>query len=655
MVWVWIFPALQGQETLLRSWQFRNARQPVWHPAVVPGNVYSDLERNGLIRDPYRHEQEVQWVSEQAWEYKCHFDLPEGLKTGEKINLVFDGLDTYAAISLNGQYLGNTANMFRRYEFNVTWQLKAGKNTLTVLFTPAVKKIAELVEKQLPLRYPDHDRVFARKAAYQFGWDWGPVLCGAGIWKKVYLRSGEQKPEPVKTRSPFFAGVTLEQIADSIGRSFYFTRDGLPQYITGANWIPADVFPQRVTKKDYHLLLTSAKAAGINMLRVWGGGIYEADHFYQLCDSLQIMVWQDFMFANAMYPFKGELVQNIKAEVRDQVQRLSKYDCIVVWCGNNEIEEGWRHWGWQESFQMHGADSILLWQEYQLLFRDSLPQWVRQYDPHSRPYISTSPAYGWGNELSLRAGDSHYWGFWWGYQDWEVFRHKTGRFVSEWGMQALPTYPLLRSYIREHSGIYNSRQLSMYQKANEGDKKLKHYIDKYFFDSTKISKLSLEQYAYLSQCVQYYLLKNIFVTQMSQQPRNMGTLLWQYNDCWPAVSWSVTDYGRAPKGGWYALKKCFTGNQHLTDRIYPRYMSLPGVEINIRVINENAFAVTATGPAKYVYVSDGEQDLFLSDNFFDLAAGEEKVIEVLTINKKKLNMATLKAISLDRILRIMQD
>ncbi|MBK8683552.1 MAG: hypothetical protein IPN26_00455 [Bacteroidetes bacterium] len=175
----------------------------------------------------------------------------------------------------------------------------------------------------------------------------------------------------------------------------------------GANWVPADVFLPRITKNRYRQLLIAAKEAHFNMLRVWGGGIYEDDDFYTLCDSLGIYVWQDFMFAGAMYPGDPDFLQNVKEEAKQQILRLRKHPCIVLWCGNNEIDEAWNNWGWQKQFEISANDSMRLWKEYATLFHEVLPELVRQYDS-GRAYISTSPLYGWGREKSMTHGDSHF-------------------------------------------------------------------------------------------------------------------------------------------------------------------------------------------------------------------------------------------------------
>jgi beta-mannosidase len=314
---------------------------------------------------------------------------------------------------------------------------------LLIRFFSAKNKVDSIAQSKLPSVLPDNPRVYARKAQYHFGWDWGPTFITCGIWKKVYLEACDKTPE----EQPFFNSrkVELVQEHDEIGKSFYFKIDGKPVYMKGANYIPSDMFLPRLTREDYRKILLSAKNANMNMLRVWGGGVYEDDAFYDLCDQLGIYVWQDFMFAGGMVPGDKHFFENVKEEVKYQIKRLRHHPCIVLWCGNNEVDEAWNNWGWQNQFNLHDEDSAKIWKDYKRLFIDSLPVWVKQWDG-TRPYVSTSPLHGWGRKESFTEGDSHYWGVWWGLQDIEVFENKTGRFVSEYGMQAMPDYPTVLSF-----------------------------------------------------------------------------------------------------------------------------------------------------------------------------------------------------------------
>ena len=427
-----------------------------------------------------------------------------------------------------------------------------------------------------------------------------------------------------------FNNTKLIQVPDSIGTSFYFEQNGKPIYAKGANWIPANIFLPSVKKEDYRKLLQRAKDANMNMLRVWGGGIYEADEFYDLCDEMGIMVWQDFMFAGGMYPADEAFLQNVKAEVKYQIERLRHHPCIVLWCGNNEIDEAWKNWGWQNQYNLHNADSAKIWNDYKKLFVDSLQAWVNEFDG-TRPYISTSPKNSWGHKESLTEGDSHYWGVWWGLENWEVFENKTGRFVSEYGMQAMPNWNTVKSYTNEKDRFNFSPIINAHQKANEGFKKLNHYLNKYFIDTNKLSKLSLENYTYLTQCLQYYILKNSIAMHRSKYPKNMGTLLWQLNDCWPVTSWSITDFSREPKAAWYAVKEGYRDDILPTkDSVYPKNLLLKKGVISF-TLKGNQLTISSAENAKYIELSKEGNTSIFSSNYFDLKKGETKII---TVDKK---------------------
>lgn len=548
-----------------------------------------------------------------------------------KVELNFNGLDTYADVYLNNKLILRADNMFRHWTRNAKPILKPGRNELRIYFHSA-KMIADSIAKaNLPIILPDNNRVYARKAQYQFGWDWGPKFIGAGIWKPVTIEASSGSTATRRGTKPdtAFANIRFVQQKDSIGTSFHFEKEGKPFYIKGANWIPASAFPASVKRKDYRELLVMAREAGMNMLRVWGGGIYEADDFYELCDSLGIMVWQDFMFAGGMYPGDKNYMASVKAEVEYQVKRLQKYACIVLWCGNNEIDEAWHHWGWQNQFNLHESDSAKVWNDYERLFKDSLQAWINEYAQQPRPYVSTSPQYGWGNPMSYKNSDSHYWGLWWGLEGWEKFKTHTGRFVSEWGMQAMPDYSTVEKYTKPGDRNRFSPAVLAHQKASDGFKKLNHYINRYFFDTIKLDKLSLKEYTYLTQCLQYYILKNSIATQMSKQPVNMGTLIWQLNDCWPVTSWSIIDFYKKPKAGYYAVKRAYTTMDTITDTVYPKNLSLFKPQFRIS-FTDKFVSVMSDIDAKYVFLDLGEDNQQLTDNYFDLKAGEEKKIPFRT-------------------------
>ena len=636
----------QNTVVLKNGWQFRQVGETKWNAATVPGEVHTDLLKNKLIPDPYYrdNEKKLQWIEKKDWEYKTSFSVNPSMLKQKNVELVFDGLDTYANVYINNQLVLKADNMFRQWRVAVKKYLQPGQNKLVVVFQSAQNVVDSLAKKDLPFVIPDNPRVYARKAQYHFGWDWGPKFTTCGIWKTVRLESYDEKT----VEKPFVPSrkIELVQQPDSLGKSFYFKIDDKAVYMKGANYIPSDAFLSRVTKKEYEKIVLSAKDANMNMLRVWGGGIYEDDYFYDLCDKYGINVWQDFMFAGTMVPGDKAFFDNVKEEVKYQVKRLRHHKSIVLWCGNNESDEAFKNWGWQKSMNMSKQDSTRLWKDYVRLFQDSIPKWVKEVDS-SRPYISSSPLFGWGREKSYTEGDSHYWGTWWGLADIETVQNKTGRFVSEYGMQAMPNYSSIEKFTLPEDRHLFSDVLKAHQKAGNGFMKLNSYLDRYFIDSTKVKKMKVEDYTYLTQCLQYYSLKNIVGIHRSKAPYNMGTLVWQLNDCWPVASWSITDYNnRQPKAAWYAIKEAYRDDKVAEiDLTHPKDLPLEDPHISWK-IKGNEIIIKATKPAKYVYVDIQDYTGKLSDNYMDLEAGKEMRISF----EGKITKPVIKITSLYEVL-----
>ena len=233
---------------------------------------------------------------------------------------------------------------------------------------------------------------------------------------------------------------------DSIGESFFFRVNGVPVFMKGANVIPLDHFSPRVTQEEYQELFQDVVDANMNMLRVWGGGIYEEDIFYDLADEHGILIWQDFMFANGMYPGDSLFLANIRAEATDQVRRLRGHPSLALWCGNNEMDEAWKNWGWARNYDTP-EDSAAVRDAYDAIFHDILPEVVADEDPERR-YWPSSPSLGWGDPESLNRGDSHYWGVWHGQEPFQVFAEKLPRFSSEFGFQAFPPMETVAAFTR---------------------------------------------------------------------------------------------------------------------------------------------------------------------------------------------------------------
>ena len=348
----------------------------------------------------------------------------------------------------------------------------------------------------------------------------------------------------------------IVQKPDAQGASFYVELNGLPVFMKGANYIPGDSFPARVSRAVYERVVRSAVAANMNMLRVWGGGIYEEDLFYDLCDENGLLVWQDFMFACVMYPGDAAFLDNVRAEAIDNVRRLRHHPCIALWAGNNEIDVAWQHevpsagWGWKERYTP--AQREQLWEAYQALFHRILPQVIAEYDPQ-RFYWPSSPLAAWdGGEriahADLRAprqsGDIHYWGVWWGGRPFASYRSEIGRFMSEYGFQSFPSLRSIRAFCTPEDHDIFSAVLQAHQRSRIGNGAIRAYMA----DEYPVPR-RFDQFIYLSQVLQAQGVRTAIEAHRARRPYCMGSLFWQINDCWPAASWSSIDY----YGRWKAL------------------------------------------------------------------------------------------------------
>ncbi|MDO5316164.1 MAG: glycoside hydrolase family 2 protein [bacterium] len=613
----------------------------------VPSVVQQSLYENGLIPHPYLGtvENQLLWISDHVWDYALRFDVDEGLFEKEVVQLVFEGLDTYADISLNGYELISTDNQFREWKIDVKHYLKEKDNLLEVHFSRYDSTQLALYEQHQP-KLPEKYAV-SRKAPYQHGWDWAPRYKNVGIWKPVklmgwndakldyayistcyadsdsawlWLRYGIDNrmdeaefqvelsmsshqdesfflnhertlsfpAKPLKTgthqislivpmRNPqlwwpnemgeqplydfevvlkkdnrvldskkFKSGIrTFEMVdePDSIGRSFYFKVNGVPMYAKGANYVPEEIIETWINVDNTLKLLQMAKDAHFNMLRVWGGGIYPSDDFFNICDSLGILVWQDFMYAGTMYPYDETFLENARIEAEEQVRRLASHPSLALWCGGNEISEGYYNWGWQKSLNWSEEDDKAIKAGYDRLFENILPQAVAKFDG-TRPYWPSSPSKGWGRPESLTEGDVHYWGVWWGELPYEIYREKVGRFNSEYGYQSYPDYQTLLKIAQGEELSKDAEVIAAHQKHARGTRQIDDFIKRYYPD---VQPKDFEEYVHLSQLSQAYGMEVAIEAHRTAKPYNMGTLYWQLNDAWPVTSWSSIDYYGNPK------------------------------------------------------------------------------------------------------------
>ena len=355
-----------------------------------------------------------------------------------------------------------------------------------------------------------------------------------------------KKDGKVLDSKKFKSGIrTFEMVdePDSIGRAFYFKVNGVPFYAKGANYVPEEMIETWINADNTLKLLQMAKDAHFNMLRVWGGGIYPSDDFFNICDSLGILVWEDFMYAGTMYPYDENFLDNARIEAEEQVRRLASHPSLALWCGGNEISEGYYNWGWQQSLGWSEEDDQAIKAGYDQLFETILPEAVALYDG-TRPYWPSSPSKGWGRPESLTEGDVHYWGVWWGEQPYEMYREKVGRFNSEYGYQSYPDYSTLLKIAEGEALSKDAEVIAAHQKHARGTRQIDDFIQRYY---PNIQPKDFEEYVYLSQLSQAYGMEIAIEAHRTAKPYNMGTLYWQLNDAWPVTSWSSIDYYGNPK------------------------------------------------------------------------------------------------------------
>ncbi len=624
---------------LSENWEFKGIDTLDWQSAKVPGNIFSDLLEQKMIPNPFikTNEDSVQWVSKKDWEYKTTFSLSKKQLQKKNIELHFDGLDTYATIYLNDSIILKANNAFKKYTIDIKKSARESNN-LRVVFDN-FSDIEQKKEAEIWYKLPVQNRVYTRKAQFQYGWDWGPILNSYGIWKDVYLKTwddaiisdiyikqdsltetkavlsadiiiesdiekfveletwvnskkiltgihlkkGENKLSiPIKIDNPTLwwthnlgkpylyrfdfklfrknklidqkiikKGIrTIKLIAerDAIGQSFYFELNGKPVYAKGANLIPMHSFQDKATNEKYEKLLSDVVKSNMNMLRVWGGGIYENDTFYDLCDEKGILVWQDFMFACAMYPGDKAFLTNVSEEAEYQVKRLRNHTSIALWCGNNENSEAWKRWGWQDNRGEKEKQEI--WDNYLMLFDSILPSIVAKNS--DTDYWETSPKYGRGNPKYISEGDAHDWWIWHDEYPFEHLEEKVPRFMSEFGFQSFPSFETLK-YINQKDEIdLKTDAINSHQKHPKGFELMEKYMSRDFKIPT-----SDEDYVYVSQLLQAKGIVMGIEAQRRAKPYNMGTLYWQLNDCWPAISWSSLDYFGNWKALQYKAKKAF--------------------------------------------------------------------------------------------------
>ena len=608
-------------------------------PAIVPGSVYNDLINAGRMEDPYWRDNEMEALElmKNDFEYRGSIDVDaDELAGADEAILRFGGLDTIADISLNGRSLGSVNNMHRVWEYPVKDLLKDKDNELVIIFHSPVKYIDEqFKEDPAILGTEDAMRGFPkiRKGHYMFGWDWGPRLPDAGIWKEVeVLALKKARIESVYVRQEFNEGLTeaklrfdacvkkeaktvaktvepslcllvtiidpdgnklydkadissgisiedpklwwpnglgdqplytvrvelvdndgevldewerriglrkmeMSTVKDEYGSEFAHVVNNVKFFAMGADYIPEDNILSRCSRERTYELLNQCVAANFNCIRVWGGGLYPSDDFYDACDELGLVVWQDFMFACANYRLTRDFEENILAELRDNIRRLRHHASLGLWCGNNEMEmfvdKG--EWGAKNEIK---SDYVKM---YEYLF----PRLLETEDP-DRFYWPASPSCGGGFDEpnSPDRGDVHYWDVWHGNKPFTEYRKFYFRYLSEFGFQSFPSIKTIETFTEPSDRNVFSYIMEKHQRNASANGKIMNYMEQIFLYPTDLDTL-----IYASQLLQAEAIRYGVEHFRRNRGRCMGTVYWQLNDCWPVASWSSIDY----YGRWKAL------------------------------------------------------------------------------------------------------
>ncbi len=602
-------------------------------PAVVPGNVHTDLIAAGLIADPFDADNESaqQWIGRTDWQYSTTFEWADD--GSARRDLVAYGLDTVATIELNGVEVGTTQNQHRSYRFDVRSLLRDGPNTLVITFAAPVTEAERRESEHGSWPHVNHHPFNQlRKSASNFGWDWGVDVATSGIWQPIGIDSWsgariasvrplvdvdgtdgvatvyveveredgthegavdlDVRVGDVRAEATVIAGETVASVvvrvpearlwwpighgdaplydvavsvrgaqavwngrvgfrtvevdtgADESGNRFVIRVNGEDVLVRGVNWIPDHAFVTEIDRARYLRRLTDATDANVNLLRVWGGGIYESDDFYDLADEAGLLVWQDFLFACAAYSEEDWLAAEVQAEAREQIARLSRHPSLVVWNGNNENIWAYVEWGWRQALGDRGwGDGY---------YRRLLPGLLAELDP-TRAYLPASPFsfVDYAHPNDERNGTMHIWDVW-NERDYTAYRDYSPRFVSEFGFQGPPAWSTLTRVVHDEPLDPYGREMLVHQKAERGNLKLELGM------ATHLPKpSSIEDWHWATQLNQAHAIRFGVEHFRSLTPHNTGTILWQLNDDWPVVSWAAVDFDGHRKPLWHALRDAY--------------------------------------------------------------------------------------------------
>ncbi len=718
--------------SLDQNWMMKDRSWDNFIPAFVPGDLYSDLLQSGKIEDPYYRDNELAALAlaENEYEYRTSFFVEEDVLCKERVLLRFEGIDTLADVVLNDVLLGVTDNMHRTWEFDVKECLKAGENTLTVVFHSPTAYIREKYGEKRLDGTSDAMRGFPylRKAHCMFGWDWGPRLPGAGLWRPVSLLAydtaridstyitqkheggkvelntcvelqsasaemfvfgmGEGsllfKAEPVLSelsvkvevfdpegvlvadgdgidivrienpqlwwpngfgKQPLYTvkvtlfhgetsldtwerriglrTMTMATEKDEYGERFAHKVNGVEVFAMGADYIPEDNLIARTSPERTRRLLEDAKLANFNSIRVWGGGYYPEDWFYDACDELGLMVWQDFMFACAVYDLSEAFEENIIAECKENVKRLRHHASLGLWCGNNEMELFVKQGEWVNSPKEQS--------DYVKMYEYIIPKVLKEYDPETF-YWPASPSSGgcFDEPNDENRGDVHYWEVWHGNKPITEYRKFHFRYLSEFGFQAFPSVKTIETFtLPEERNIY-SYVMEKHQRNAAANGKISNYMAQTYLYPT-----SFDRIVYASQLLQAQAIRYGVEHFRRWRGRCMGTVVWQLNDCWPVASWSSIDYYGRWKALHYYEKRFFA----------PVLLSCEEEGILTQDTNPNAEPYEVIKSVRFNVSNETMQDRFVTVQW-ELRNAEGTVKER---TETQVSVPALSAVWLDRV------
>lgn len=624
------------------SWSLSNERTGERYRASVPGFVQKDLMEQGVLANEFDtlFEPKIEWVEFDDWTYTREFALGEDELSRDAIELVLEGVDTYAEVKLNGQVLGSTENMFIAYRFDIKGIAKADNKLTVRIDSPTRTLKAKEAEFGEPLNQWNSipARLFGRKAQYGYGWDWGAKVVTVGIHKPVSIEAydvvrtdslgyaithltdrkaivnasfklaaagteaveaalryriydgetvvaertervsldpgagayeaaleiaqpkrwypighGEQAlyrleasvldegGEAVATmsRAVGLREIRIDMPYDQQGRKFIIQVNGVPILCKGINWIPLKLFPNLDTREEYEVEIERIAAANMNMIRVWGGGTYENHDFFDACDRLGVMVWQDFMFACGDYPDDDAFSALVRKEADFVISEFGSHPSIVLWCGNNENQVFVER---SRARRLHGYGEKLY---FEVLHDACAVDTLRPYWPAS-PYSLTFDH----TKLEGNYGDLHSWYVWGQTHPYEEYREVNGRFLSEFGMQSYPSNLLLNMV--DPSCTLRDPKLDAMQKAPNGIQRLFYYtVGDYKLPASK------DEFVYVNQLLQANALRFGVEHWVSRMPDTSGALIWQWSDLWPSISWALVDYAKVHKPSYFYMKRSF--------------------------------------------------------------------------------------------------